>query len=145
MRGVHFFMLLVLVPAILALGHDIFLFTQNGSVNELTTTIQDQDEGVRTLFSDLGFVWTEYHPESYKQTVEALEPEQWAKINKVLAHKAVLVGLAFAGMFYVLLFILKLFGAWPFRGTQGERIAANKSVDDILKKGSGKKMKYKRK
>lgn len=145
MRGVHLFMIILLIPAIIALGHDIYLFTQNSSVSKVTAAVQDQDEGIGSFFADAGFVWTEYHPESYKQTVEAMEPEQWAKVNKILAHKAVLVALAFAGIFYVLLFLLKLLKVWPFREEKVEKFGKGKTVDDILGKGKGKKMKYKRK
>lgn len=144
MRGVHFFMLLVLIPAIAAFGHDIYLFTQNSSVDAVPGALQEDGEGIGHFFADLGFIWTTYEPESYKQTVEAMEPEDWAIINKVLARKAVVVGLVFAGFFYVLLFLLKLLKVWPFRENAAERFGQNKRVDEIMGRKGGR-MKYKRK
>lgn len=146
MRGVHLFMIILLIPAILALGHDIYLFTQNSSINEATQALQDQDEGIRSFFADTGFLWTEYSPNTYKATVESLDPEQWAKVNKILAHKAVLVALAFAGIFYALLLLLKILGVWPFRrGESSGGGRKSKGKDDILSRGKSEKFKYKRK
>ena len=145
MRGIHLFMFIVLIPAIAAFGHDIYLFTQNSSVNEATQVLQEDASSAGSFFADLGFIWTEYEPDSYKQTVEMLEPEQWKVVNKVLAHKAVLVALAFAGAIYLLLFLLRLLKVWPFGENRAEKFNQNKRVDEIMGRSSGKKMKYKRK
>lgn len=51
MRKILFFLLLL--PALAALGHDVYMFTQN------------QDKGFR--LSDLGWLWDKYHKESHDQ------------------------------------------------------------------------------
>lgn len=145
MRGIHLFIFIILIPAIAALGHDIYLFTQDNAIEALPEALQDEDRRVQSFFADLGFIWTEYHPESYKQTVETLEPEQWAVINRVLAHKAVLVALAFAAIIYAFLFLLKILRVWPFRESKAEQFSSNKRVDEIMGRGGSQKFKYKRK
>lgn len=145
MRGIHLFMFIILIPAIAALGHDIYLFTQNSSVNEATELLQENAANADSFFADLGFVWTEYAPESYKQTVEILEPEQWKVVNGILAHKAVIVALAFAGAVYALLFLLSLLKVWPFATAKADKFSSNKRANEIMGRSSSKRMKYKRK
>ena len=48
-----FIFLLLLLPAVLALGHDIYIFTQ------------EQEKGLR--LSDVGALWDKYHKESHDQ------------------------------------------------------------------------------
>ncbi|MCF8495970.1 MAG: hypothetical protein K9G62_04800 [Alphaproteobacteria bacterium] len=100
MRGVHIFMFIAALPALAALGHDAFLYSQN------------PDRGF--MLSALGFLWTHYHPESYKWAAETLPQDQWTILNRILAYKAVAVGAAFAGVFYILLALLRILGVWPY-------------------------------
>lgn len=51
MRKLLFF--IILIPAVAALGHDVYMFTQN------------QDKGFR--LSDTGALWDKYHKESHDQ------------------------------------------------------------------------------
>ena len=145
MRGVHLFMLIVLIPALLALGHDIYLFTENSNMDALQTTLNENPEQVKTFFADLGFVWTEYSPETYKQAVDVMDPKDWAIINKILSYKAVFVGLVFAGFFYVLLFLLKILKAGPFRDQSVSSSSSRNGRIDKLMGRKHKKLEYKRK
>lgn len=76
--------LLLLVPAAAAMGHDLYLY------------FTGKNTGLE--FSALGFLWTQYLPESFEYISGALGPELWAKINPILAYPAVYVGLAFAAI-----------------------------------------------
>lgn len=132
MRGVHFFIFLVALPALAALGHDAYLFYLN------------QDKGFE--MAALGFIWTKYHPDSYRWTVEATEPMgYWPYINLILAQKAALVGAAFAGFFYVILLILKILGLWPFNEPNLSGFSGNRRVDEVLGGKKAGRFKYKRK
>ena len=112
MRGVHLFMILVALPAIAALGHDIYLFYINHGLDNIPGDLERsiQDKGPLSIFAALGFIWTQYDPESYKTVVESLDQETWDMLNSLLAQKALFVGIAFAGFFYVILFFTE--AAW---------------------------------
>lgn len=131
MRGVHLFMFILALPALAALGHDAYLFYMN------------QDKGFELAAA--GFIWTKYHPESYRWTVEATSPDYWPYINEILAQKAVLVGAAFAGFFYVILGILKVLGVWPFAEEAVKTFSGNRRADEILGDKKSARFKYKRK
>lgn len=66
MRKFIFFLLLL--PAVLALGHDIYIFTQ------------EQDKGFR--LSDVGALWDKYHKESHDQWKVKLQ-EMGETINDI--------------------------------------------------------------
>lgn len=130
MRGVHLLMFVVLWPALAALGHDAWLYSQ------------DQDMGFK--MAALGWIWTNYEPESYKWVVEQTEPlGYWPYINFVLAQKAVYVGLAFAGIIWLLIGILRIFGV----GSEKEvrNFSGNRKIDEMMGRTKGSKMKYNRK
>lgn len=117
MSGVRLFMVLVLLPALAALGHDLYLFYTNEGVDNVVsdaTKIFDE-KGASSFFAALGFIWTKYDVESFKAIAQSMDEQTWSYVNKVLAQKAVVVGLAFAGFWYVLLGLLRILGAWPFR------------------------------
>ncbi len=130
MRGVHLFMFVVLIPALVALGHDCYLFYEN------------QDRGF--MFAALGFIWTRYEPESYRWTVENL-PDYWPWINLLLEQKAFFAGLVFAGFFYVILGILKLCRAGPFAGETGKKFSTGNRTDELMGRAGKSDFKYKRK
>ncbi len=111
MQGLTLLMFVLLWPALIALGHDVYLFYINEGMQSAQGLLQGQtpnDKGFLSLFASLGFIWTAYHPESYKFTVESVDKETWAYINLLLKQKAVFVGLAFAGFSYVIILIVKL-------------------------------------
>ena len=120
MRGVHLFMFLVALPAIAAFAHDIYLFYIEHGMTSITLDINKsiEDKGALSMFAALGFIWTQYHPESYKWIIQNLDQETLNTINTLLMQKAVFLGIAFAGFFYCILFILKIFNIWPFKKDQ---------------------------
>ncbi len=132
MRGVHLFMFVLALPALVALGHDAWLYYQN------------QDMGFQ--FAALGFIWTKYHPESYRWAVETTEPAgYWPYINEILAQKAVVVGAVFAGFFYVIFGILKALGVWPFNEETVQTFSGSRRTGEILGDKKTARFKYKRK
>ena len=146
MSGVRLFMFVVLLPALAALGHDIYLFYTHEGVNNVVAdaTQAIADKGAFTLFASLGYIWTQYDPENYKLIAQSLDEETWSALNTLLSYKAFFVGLAFAGFFYVLLGCLKLLSVWPFRKENLESFAATNRADQAFGRQK-KKMKFKRK
>lgn len=149
MRASHLLLFIVTLPFLAALGHDIYLFIINGgSVDVLQESIQTTmdnsgEPGVKSLFATAGFIWTHYHPESYKWVFENIDEQSWAVINLILAQKAVVVGAVFAGFFYVLFFLASLFA--KKEGGMGSSSSRSR-IDKVLnKKGKGGTLKYKRK
>ncbi len=129
MRGVYLFMFIVALPALAALGFDIYLFAMDQSKGFMMTTP--------------GYILTHYYMDGYKWTVENTG-EYWPYIDFVLAQKSVYVGAAFAGAWYALLLILKILRVYPFRGESGTVHASGSRTNEILGH-KAKKMKYKRK
>lgn len=126
MGALKFFMFVVALPALIALGHDAWLFYEN------------QERGF--MLSTLGFAWTRYHPDSYKMMATALEPAQWEMLKALLAQKSLFIGLALAGVFYAVLFILKLAAIGPFaKKDHRVKFGSQKRMEAILNKKGGKR------
>lgn len=140
---------LVLIPAIIALGNDIYLFTE--------VRLADQMFSIDLLmekfkFSALGFIWTHYDIDSYKAAVDSMPAEDWAKIDKLLTFKAFHLTIGFAVIMIILFYILKMFGIGPFVGDEEAEKSisfskmSKKASKDSFRAGAGsKKVKYKRK
>lgn len=133
----------LLIPAFIALGHDIYLFYQqnlNPGIFSIDLLLE------KFKFSALGFIWTTYAVDSYKAVVEATAPENWAIIDKFLTIKAFYLGLAFTGTLIVLFTILKLFGKGPFASEEGTHSAKKSKEPKSFRSGNqSNKMQYKRK
>ena len=82
------FLILIALPLVVVLGHDIYMFTQH------------QDKGF--MLSDLGFLWTTYHPESFKQVNQSVDEQSWALINALLTQKASLIFGIFTAVIYLI-------------------------------------------
>lgn len=83
MRGIFIF--LVLIPALVALGNDFYLFAELHLENKPFSFGLLQE---KFKFSALGFIWTHYDLASFKETVKSMPPEDWARIDKMLTYKA---------------------------------------------------------
>jgi hypothetical protein len=94
MRGVTTLMFVVLIPALAALGHDLYLFSL------------DQSRGF--MLSTPGYMWTHYHKESYEWAVHNLDPGIWAMIDYLLAQKGLLLGVIFAGAIWLVIGLFKI-------------------------------------
>ena len=134
---------LLLIPAFIALGHDIYLFYMehlNPGIFSIDLLME------KFKFSALGFIWTTYAVDSYKAVVETTAPETWATIDQFLTIKAFYLGLGFAGVFIVLFVILQQFGIGPFAGESGGGSSKkNKERTSFRGGAQSKKMQYKRK
>lgn len=144
MRGLSFIIML-LVPAFIALGHDIYLFVVNiAQPKGFTVDLLVQE----FKFSTLGYIWTTYEPESFKTAVASLDKETWAMITTLLTFPAFFVGLAFAGtlsLFFGLLGVV--FGVGPLKIESGTVFyATGGKKETSFRAGQGsQKINYKRK
>ena len=114
MRGIHLFMFIVMIPALAALGHDIYLFVQNDTVNDALAATQAGDRPWTSFFAALGYIWTQYEPESYKTVSSGLDSEAWAVVKSILAQKAVFVGIIFGLFWWAVAFLFKSLNLFGF-------------------------------
>jgi hypothetical protein len=147
MRGVTMFLFLVTIPALIALGHDLYLFYADNGMNSVAADVSQQieDKGATSFFATLGWIWTHYSPDSYKWAVENTEPDIWAYINTALSWKAFFTGLGFAAFFFVLIGIMKVFRLGPFSERTLKGHTGSRRSDEILGKKATGQFKYKRK
>lgn len=111
MRKATPIILLLLIPAMIALGHDIYLFVSQLDQNQIINldTIREDFK-----FSALGFIWASYEPESLKTIAQSMDKDDWLLYENFLTFKAFFVGLGFAGIFIILFTVLKFFNHGPF-------------------------------
>ncbi len=95
-------LVVLMIPALIALGHDVYLYSQNMEKPfELT---------------DYGYIWTTYSPESFAKFMTDSNSEARSFTNILLEQKAVVVGVAygvflFVGMAVTYLILKLLFGS----------------------------------
>ena len=139
------FIFLVFLPALLALGHDAYLFY----INIVETKGFTLDLLIQEFkFSALGFLWTSYEPESYKTTVAGADPETWSLIDYILTFKTFFVGLGFGGIMTAVFGLFGIiFGIGPLKFEKGSVFhASDKDKDVSFRSGQqNKKFEYKRK
>ncbi len=125
--NIGLFLFIVAIPILIALGHDLYLFYIN------------MERGF--MLSTPGFIWTQYHPESYKWIVEQTAPRWWPYINFVLGLKAVVVAAFFSSFILILTGIIKIIS--PSQG--GSTSSSEKRIDKILGNKTKSRIKYNRK
>lgn len=113
MKPIHFFLLIVTLPMIIVLGHDLYLFyvAQGEQLDpNLATKLFTEDRPSRGFsFAALGYIWTTYSPDTYKTLSESFEEQEWANIQQFLELKAFYVMAAFAAVMYALAGIVTIF------------------------------------
>lgn len=135
MRGLSILCFLLVLPIFAALGHDIYV------------TYQDQDFSKTMMFSDVGYLWTNYEPDTYQWAQKNVDQDIWDKyLTPLLEQTSVLVASVPAVVGFSILLILRLFNLPPFasdvtvkKGHQKGRFSFGSG-----ERGKGK-MKYRRK
>jgi len=121
-------LIILMVPALIALGHDAYLYSQNMEKPfELT---------------DYGYIWTTYSPESFAQFMSDTKPEARGFMGMLLEQKAVVVGVAYGAFLFVGMAITYLILKLLFGSFGGSTYSRDSSVFDRDKKN---KFVYKRK
>lgn len=142
MRVPIILIIVLLIPAFVALGHDIYLFYTNEAQSGMLNLDLIKE---KFKFSALGFIWTNYYPDGYKTVASGLDSETWKIVDQFLGFKAFFAGLSFAGAIVGLMIFFALFGLGPM-ASDGGRIygGKEKTPPKIGGKKSGS-MDYKRK
>jgi hypothetical protein len=135
---------LLLIPAFIALGHDIYLFYVN--------VVQTKGFTLDLLlgefkFSSLGYIWTTYEPESFQATLESTDKDTWLNIDYILTFTAFYAGLGFAAIISVILAFFGLALGWgPLALGEGRSSSGKTRKETSFRAGNkGGKFEYKRK
>ena len=105
MRGVFFFCFLMALPALAVAGHDIYLAFNKDDLEVIQPF----------LFSDVGWLWVNYAPESFDWMQKNMDPAvKQAFIDPLNEQTAILAAAVPALAVYALLFVMRLFAWWPF-------------------------------
>ncbi len=135
MRGIQILCVLLILPVLAALGHDLYI------------TYQEQDFTKPMMFSDVGYLWTHYSPDSYKWVQDNIGKEKWVSIvTPLLEQTSVVVSAIPAAVVYSLLLILKLLNMPPFG--DGVRVKKGHKKGDFAYSNTDKskgRFKYNRK
>ena len=96
MRVLRIMLFLFCIPFLGALGHDLYV------------TYQDEDFSKQAMFSDIGYLWVTYHPDSFRDARRGIDPETWQTFfSPVLQQKTVLVSLFPLLLIAVLMLVMK--------------------------------------
>ena len=107
MRGTVLLVIICLIPFIAALSHDLYIAYDTGVI----------EEGEEIKFFDLGILWTRYQPDTFNWAIETVDEDIWKSyISPVLKLRAIVATAIPPVVALIILFILKLFGIWPYRG-----------------------------
>ena len=119
MRGVGFFIFLITLPVLLALGFDGYMWYSHG-------------QGP-FVFYTVGYIWEHFDPVSLKSVAQNLSPIMRPYFDLIISQKAAVDGAVFAGFFYLILILLKVLKWWPFNNqdrydprTRAEKILGKK-------------------
>ena len=103
MRGIAVLCFLLVLPILAALGHDIYV------------TYQDQDFTKRMMFSDVGYLWTNYDPDTYEWAKKNVDQDTWDNlVTPFLEMTSVIVAAIPALVIFSLLLILRFLKLPPF-------------------------------
>ena len=130
-----FFIFLITVPFLTALGFDYFDY------------MIDKQEGFN--FNQLGAIWAQNFRESYLNAKNSISPESWEIVTVFLKQPAALLGFLFAQIMYVLIALTKII-SWFLSWNKEVRREANQQFEtqdikdlDFLKKNQKDNYKYK--
>ena len=146
--GAKTLLVILLIPFLVALGHDLYInyFSDDEKIREVKALRINPE---KFLVSDMGWVWNEYSANSMETVRDSVEPKTWAaKIDPVLQLPTMIVGLIPWAITLVYLSFSALFGFWPCTSSVisfgGMRRRKN---DDfaVYKHAKAKSVKYKKK
>lgn len=112
-EGLGLILFLVGLPAIIALGHDIYLFylvneelAKDMDFAALTALYTEDKPGRGFNFASFGFLWTHYAPEHFRGTMAGLSQETREALLPYLRWEAFPTFGIFAGAVYALAFLV---------------------------------------
>lgn len=117
-------LIIVLIPAMLALGHDVYLFFMANDVNmpdmhTITKLYHEDRPGRGFKFASLGYIWTRYSPDTFRAAADSFTQEEWEGIRRFLSFKAFYVTSAFALVIYTIVFVFKVIRGFGSKKSSG--------------------------
>lgn len=139
MNGIRILCVLLLLPALAALGHDAWRY------------YEEPEFGFQ--LSDVGYLLNEYAPDYLKILYDGTDPESWEQyVLPLLEQTTAIVAATPAILTYIALVVLWLFGLWPFADGVGPRLQntiSKKPKSNLMNNSEfgrkSKSIKYKRK
>ena len=121
-NGVKIFCFLILLPALAALGHDVYFSYSDAKIKKVDDLgdVQKSLEKAEAhfTFSELGWLWQEYSLPTHNAVKKYFDEQTWnKKVAPALETPAVLALAVPAGISYIVLALLWVLGVWPFAGT----------------------------
>ena len=111
-EGFGLVLFLVALPALIALGHDFYLFylvnedvAKDMDIAALTSLYGENRPGRGFNFSSFGFIWTHHAPDNFRETFQSGQSGDtgfWASIRPYLSWEAFPTFGIFAGVVYAL-------------------------------------------
>ena len=141
MRSLYLLFFLLAMPALAALGHDIYM-AYTGKLPGGSNALQ---------LSDVGWLWTTYEPESFKWARQNADPLLWkGYIDPLLEQTAAIVAAFPAVVVLTLIVLFKMIDMVPGAASAQVRMTRlrNKkgfAFSEAQGKGKGGKARYKRK
>lgn len=140
--GVKTFILIITIPLILAVSHDIYFnyFSSSEKMNQVSSMNVDPD---KFEMSELGWVWLEYSKDSHNMLKDSVSDETWAKyIRPLMNMKTIIVAAAPIPVVFFLLLSAWVIGIWPFAHVHK---AKKPKLDTVYTNAKTKKQSYNRK
>lgn len=106
-EGFGLLLFVIGLPALIALGHDFYLFylinedvAQNMDIAALTSLYGENRPGRGFNFSSFGFIWTHYAPDNFREFQSSIDQASWDSIRPYLRWEAFPTFGIFAGSVY---------------------------------------------
>ncbi|MCD8570386.1 MAG: hypothetical protein LRY76_02435 [Alphaproteobacteria bacterium] len=108
-EGLGLILFIVAIPALIALGHDFYLFylvneelAKDMDFAALTALYSDDTPGRGFNFASFGFLWTHYAPDNFRSVMDSLDQGTKEAILPYLRWEAFPTFGIFAGAVYAL-------------------------------------------
>jgi hypothetical protein len=144
--GAKTLLVILLIPFLCALGHDLYInyFSDDEKIRNVKALRIDPQ---KFLVSDAGWVWNEYAPNVMSSARDMTAADIWEqKINPVLKLPTMVVSLIPWIITFLYLALARLIGLWPCRDS-AIRLSGRgnkKQKFSVYEKDIAKKTKFKR-
>lgn len=105
MRGITFILFLLLLPVMGALGHDAYL------------SYKEQDFSKPMMFSDLGYLWSNYEPETFQWMQKNVDQGTWENyLNPLMEQTSFVIAAVPAVLFITIVLLVRILGSMSTGG-----------------------------
>lgn len=134
---------ILLLPFFAAIGHDFYANYMADEQKKARLEALDIDPKTYQV-SDLGYVFITYTPALFETVRDSVQPANWERlVDPVLRTYTFLVALVPAALFFLWLFISRIFDIWPFQPSMPRGKGRDAYEQQKARKSAGA-FKYKR-